>query len=205
MKLINAIPENYTILYLDYIYLHNLESEDIEIQRKNSKIFAVVKDENGKWFYMDFEGKKYIPKKEDEGFFNFFVGSCTSVKSNFSSLGREVSAADHVELKAFSASFSKLDAEAIYRLLPFSKGNGYGYLDQKTRKIIVQPCATELIIPKRKSGKQLLGSIPNKNDDFHYFEVSWERDKGLIFTKKHQQISAPPSGISVKKLHLMSK
>ncbi len=61
--MINAIPENYTILYLDYIYLHNLESEDIEIQRKNSKIFAVVKDENGKWFYMDFEEKKYIPKK----------------------------------------------------------------------------------------------------------------------------------------------
>ncbi len=114
-------------------------------------------------------------------------------------MGREVSASDHVELKAFSASFSKLDAEAIYRLLPFSKGDGYGYLDQKTRKIIVQPCATELIIPKRKSGKQVLGSIPNKNDDFHYFEVSWERDKGLIFTKKHQQISAPPSGISVKK------
>ena len=63
LKLINAIPENYEILYLDYIYLHNLESEDIEIQRKNSKIFAVVKDENGKWFYMDFEEKKYIPKK----------------------------------------------------------------------------------------------------------------------------------------------
>lgn len=44
----------------------------------------------------------------------------------------------------------------------------------------------------------MLGLISSKSD-YHYFEVSWERDKGLIFTKKHQQISAPPSGISVKK------
>lgn len=63
LKLIDAIPENYEILYLNYIVVTDLESENIELLRKNAKMFAAVKDEKGNWFYMDFNGKKYIPKK----------------------------------------------------------------------------------------------------------------------------------------------
>lgn len=118
----------------------------------------------------------------------------------FSQVWEEVSADDYEELKAFNTAFSKLDTEAVFRLLPFSNGDGFGYLDQQSRKIIVQPCATYLKIPKRKTGKQILGEIENQKDKSYYFEVSWERDKGLIFTKKHQQISAPSNGIDVKKV-----
>lgn len=63
LKFIDIIPENYEILYLDFIYLKNLESEKVEVKRQNAKIFVVVKDEKGNWFYMDFNEKKYIPKK----------------------------------------------------------------------------------------------------------------------------------------------
>lgn len=63
LKRIKIIPQNYEIIYVDYVYLEESELESMESKRQNAKIFAVVKDENGNWFYMDFEGKKYIPKK----------------------------------------------------------------------------------------------------------------------------------------------
>lgn len=63
LKLVEIVPENYQILYLDSMYLEKIETENIESKRQNAKMFAVVKDEKGNWFYIDFNGKKYIPKK----------------------------------------------------------------------------------------------------------------------------------------------
>lgn len=62
LKLVEIVPENYQILYLDSMYLEKIETENMESKRQNAKMFAVVKDEAGNWFYMDFNGKKYIPK-----------------------------------------------------------------------------------------------------------------------------------------------
>ena len=60
--MVKSIPENYKIIYLDYIPLSNSNSDDFEEKRKHTMMFTVVEDENGNWFYMDFDGKKYIPK-----------------------------------------------------------------------------------------------------------------------------------------------
>lgn len=63
LKLLKVIPKKYEIIDLDFIFLENLEMESMENKRQNAKMFAEVKDEKGNWFYMDFNGKKYIPKK----------------------------------------------------------------------------------------------------------------------------------------------
>lgn len=62
LKMVKSIPENYKIIYLDYIPLSNSNLDDFEEKRKHTMMFAVVEDENGNWFYMDFDGKKYLPK-----------------------------------------------------------------------------------------------------------------------------------------------
>lgn len=62
LKIVKSIPENYKIIYLKQIPLIHSNSDDFEEKRKHTMMFAAVEDENGNWFYMDFNGKKYIPK-----------------------------------------------------------------------------------------------------------------------------------------------
>lgn len=62
LKLVNFIPAAYKTIYLNAVSTSPRHIDELEEQRKNTLIFAVVEDENGNQFFMDFDGKKYIPE-----------------------------------------------------------------------------------------------------------------------------------------------
>ncbi len=63
LKQVKSIPPEYKAIYLDAVGTSPIHTDDLDEQRTNTLIFAVVEDENGNRFYMDFDGKKYLPKR----------------------------------------------------------------------------------------------------------------------------------------------
>lgn len=62
LKQVLFTPPQLKILGIEYINKREMKADTLEEERMNSVIFVIVLDENRNWFYMDLEGKKYLPK-----------------------------------------------------------------------------------------------------------------------------------------------
>ncbi|CEN37137.1 conserved hypothetical protein [Capnocytophaga canimorsus] len=151
-----VIPPQDKLVFKDLIIETDKKVNRHDIKNRAKYHVLISTDSYSKSFYMDFSGKKFLPKEFDNQEENLTAEAFAQNK-----------------IKDF---FKDYDANTIGNILYFQRGFDTGYIDAETMQEIVPPSGSPILIQDELSTPKIKGQLYSLND---FFEFEYHPTSGL--------------------------
>ncbi|GJQ04525.1 hypothetical protein [Capnocytophaga canimorsus] len=143
-----VIPPQEKLVFRDLIIDTDKKVNRHDIKNRAKYRILISTDSYSKSFYMDFSGKKFLPKEFDNQEENLTPETFAQNK-----------------IKDF---FKDYDANTIGNILYFQRGFDIGYIDAETMEEIVPPSGSPILIQDELSTPKIKGQLYSLNDFFEF-------------------------------------
>ncbi|MFK8272190.1 hypothetical protein [Capnocytophaga canimorsus] len=166
-----VIPPQDKLVFKDLIVDTDKKVNRHDIKNRAKYRVLISTDSYSKSFYMDFSGKKFLPKEFDNQEENLTAEAFAQNK-----------------IKDF---FKDYDANTIGNILYFQRGFDTGYIDAETMEEIVPPSGSPILIQGELSTPKIKGNFYSHNG---FFEFEYHPTSGLELKPYRKYASLHPIG-----------
>ncbi|WP_198540563.1 hypothetical protein [Capnocytophaga sp. H2931] len=166
-----VIPPQEKLVFRDLIVDTDKKVNRHDIKNRAKYRILISTDSYSKSFYMDFSGKKILPKEFDNQEENLTPETFAQNK-----------------IKDF---FKDYDANTIGNILYFQRGFDTGYIDAETMEEIVPPSGSPILIQGELSTPKIKGNFYSHNG---FFEFEYHPTSGLELKPYKKYASLHPIG-----------
>ncbi|ATA73927.1 hypothetical protein CGC49_08950 [Capnocytophaga sp. H4358] len=166
-----VIPPQEKLVFRDLIIDTDKKVNRHDIKNRAKYRILISTDSYSRDFYMDFSGKKFLPKEFDNQEENLTPETFAQNK-----------------IKDF---FKDYDANTIGNILYFQRGFDTGYIDAETMEEIVPPSGSPILIQGELSTPKIKGNFYSHNG---FFEFEYHPTSGLELKPYKKYASLHPIG-----------
>lgn len=166
-----VIPPQEKLVFRDLIIDTDKKVNRHDIKNRAKYRILISTDSYSRDFYMDFSGKKFLPKEFDNQEENLTPETFAQNK-----------------IKDF---FKDYDANTIGNILYFQRGFDTGYIDAETMQEIVPPSGSPILIQGELSTPKIKGNFYSHNG---FFEFEYHPTSGLELKPYKKYASLHPIG-----------
>ncbi|CEN45034.1 conserved hypothetical protein [Capnocytophaga canis] len=166
-----VIPPQNKLVFKDLIMDTDKKVNRHDIKNRAKYRILISTDSYSRDFYMDFSGKKFLPKEFDNQEENLTPETFAQNK-----------------IKDF---FKDYDANTIGNILYFQRGFDTGYIDAETMEEIVPPSGSPILIQGELSTPKIKGNFYSHNG---FFEFEYHPTSGLELKPYKKYASLHPIG-----------
>ncbi|MFK8262885.1 hypothetical protein [Capnocytophaga canimorsus] len=166
-----VIPPQDKLVFRDLIIDTDKKVNRHDIKNRAKYRILISTDSYSKSFYMDFSGKKFLPKEFDNQEENLTPETFAQNK-----------------IRDF---FKDYDANTIGNILYFQRGFDTGYIDAETMEEIVPPSGSPILIQGELSTPKIKGNFYSHNG---FFEFEYHPTSGLELKPYRKYASLHPIG-----------